>query len=164
MLEDQLGKLRETSGNDQPYAVDLYDQKTNSFAQRFRTQAQTNENDLKVIKSQYSQVQQKYMDDIKQNEAKLSQVRDKIKIIEARRMTEQQAFTGDIQSIKKRVIDFERYIKRLKAHVDEEKTTELIEELENTDAAQIDMDQLIIDIRKIEAEVKDAKRFKLPNY
>jgi hypothetical protein len=79
-------------------------------------------------------------------------------------MTEQQAFTGDIQSIKKRVIDFERYIKRLKAHVDEEKTTELIEELENTDAAQIDMDQLIIDIRKIEAEVKDAKRFKLPNY
>lgn len=79
-------------------------------------------------------------------------------------MTEQQAFTGDIQSIKKRVIDFERYIKRLKQHVDEEKTTELIEELENTDAAQIDMDQLIIDIRKIETEVKDAKRFKLPNY
>ena len=79
-------------------------------------------------------------------------------------MTEQQAFTGDIQSIKKRVIDFERYIKRLKQHVDEEKTTELIEELENTDAAQIDMDQLILDIRKIETEVKDAKRFKLPNY
>ena len=79
-------------------------------------------------------------------------------------MTEQQAFTGDIQSIKKRVIDFERYIKRLKQHVDEEKTTELIEELENTDAAQIDMDQLILDIRKIETEVKDAKRLKLPNY
>lgn len=28
MLEDQLGKLRETSGNDQVYAVELYDQKT----------------------------------------------------------------------------------------------------------------------------------------
>lgn len=36
MLEDQLGKLRETSGNDQVYAVELYDQKTESFAQRFR--------------------------------------------------------------------------------------------------------------------------------
>ena len=56
MLEDQLGKLRETSGNDQVYAVDLYNQKTDSFAQRFRSQAQTNENDLKVIKSQYAQV------------------------------------------------------------------------------------------------------------
>ena len=32
MLEDQLGKLRETSGNDQTYAVELYDQKTESFA------------------------------------------------------------------------------------------------------------------------------------
>lgn len=49
--------------------------------------------------------------------------------------TEHQTFTSDIQSIKKRVINFERYIKKLKQHVDEEKTTELIAELENTDVA-----------------------------
>ena len=46
--------------------------------------------------------------------------------------------------------------------MDEEKTTELISELENTDVAQVDMDQLILDIKKIEEEVKDSKRFKLP--
>jgi hypothetical protein len=50
----------------------------------------------------------------------------------------------------------------LKKHVDEEKTAELITELENTDVAQVDMDQLVNDIRKIEDEVKDAKKFKLP--
>lgn len=60
---------------------------------------------------------------------------DKIKIIEHRRNTETQAFTADIQSVKKRVINFERYIKRLKKHVDDEKTAELIAELENTDVA-----------------------------
>jgi len=46
--------------------------------------------------------------------------------------------------------------------VDEEKTAELITELENTDVAQVDMNQLIFDLKNIEAEVKDAKKFKLP--
>jgi hemerythrin-like domain-containing protein len=90
--------------------------------------------------------------------------KDKIRLIESRRLTEANTFTNDIQSIKKRVINFERYIKRLKKHVDEEKTAELITELENTDVAQVDMDQLISDIKKIEEEVVDAKRFKLPKY
>ena len=70
-------------------------------------------------------------------------------MIESRRVTENQAFTNDIQSVKKRVINFERYIKRLKKHVDEENTSELITELENTNVAQIDMNQLISDINKI---------------
>ena len=84
-----------------------------------------------------------------------------MKQIEKRRLTEQQAFTSDIQSIKKRVINFERYIKRLKKHVDEEKTAELITELENTEVAQVDMNQLIGDIAKIEDEIRDAKKFKI---
>ena len=87
-----------------------------------------------------------------------------MRLIESRRLTEANTFTNDIQSIKKRVINFERYIKRLKKHVDQEKTAELITELENTDVAQVDMDQLISDIKKIEEEVVDAKRFKLPKY
>jgi hypothetical protein len=64
-------------------------------------------------------------------------------------VTENQTFSTDISSIKKRVINFERYIKRLKKHVDEERTEELINELEHTGVAQIDMDQLINDINKI---------------
>lgn len=76
----------------------------------------------------------------------MARCRDGIKIIDSRRVTETQAFSNDIQSIKKRVINFERYIKRLKKHVDEEKTAELITELESTEVAQVDMNQLISDI------------------
>ena len=91
----------------------------------------------------------------------IGQCRQKIRVIESRRGTEAQAFIGDIQSVKRRVINFERYIKRLKKHVDEEKTAELITELENTDVAQVDMDQLIGDIAKIENEVKSSMRMKM---
>lgn len=92
----------------------------------------------------------------------MAECKDKIAIIESRRITENQAFSADIQSIKRRVINFERYIKRLKKHVDEEKTEELIAELENTGVAQIDMSQLISDINKIQLDVKEAKKFRVP--
>ena len=74
------------------------------------------------------------------------------------RNSEHQSFTSEIQSVKKRVINFERYIKRLKAHVDEEKTAELITELENTEVAQVDMEQLINDIHKVERDIKLAAK------
>lgn len=46
--------------------------------------------------------------------------------------------------------------------MDEERTADLITELENTGIAQVDMKQLIADIRKVMNEVKEAKRFHLP--
>ena len=38
-LEDQLAKVRVNSHTDKAYAVDLYNQKTENFAQRFRKSA-----------------------------------------------------------------------------------------------------------------------------
>ena len=78
----------------------------------------------------------KYMTDLRAIETKFIQCKDKLKLIDSRRQTEQHTFSGDIQSIKKRVINFERYIKRLKKHVDEEKTTELISEY-NSDYEEV---------------------------
>jgi hypothetical protein len=104
------------------------------------------------------------MIDLKQINGKLHDAKNRIRLIESRRLTEANTFTSDIQSIKKRVINFERYIKRLKKNVDEEKTAELITELENTEVAQVDMDQLISDIKRIESEVQEAKRFKVSSY
>lgn len=69
---------------------------------------------------------------MKELETDLAKCTDFVKILEQRRGAENQAFSTDIGSIKKRVVNFERYIKRLKRHVDQEKTTELITELENT--------------------------------
>mmetsp|Transcript_1423 Transcript_1423/g.2496 ORF Transcript_1423/g.2496 Transcript_1423/m.2496 type:complete len:108 (-) Transcript_1423:3-326(-) len=101
------------------------------------------------------------MEDLKKLQDTVVICKDKIKIIDARRLTEAQSFTNDIQSIKKRVINFERYIKRLKKYVDEEQTAELITELENTEVAKVDMSQLLTDIKKVEREVKDSKKFKI---
>ena len=115
-----MGKVKVNAKNDQEYTVDLYTRKTDNFAERFRKQAHANENDLKVIRIQYDEVQQKYMQDLKEFESNLAVAKDKISIIESRRVTENQAFQNDIMSIKKRVINFERYIKRLKKHVDDE--------------------------------------------
>ena len=117
----------------------MFSKKSDNFAEKFRKQAQANENDLKVIKVQYEQLQTKYVEELRSLEQILATTRDDIEVIESRRLSEHQAFSVDIASIKKRVISFERYIKRLKKHVDEEKTTELITELENTAVAQIDM-------------------------
>jgi len=45
-----MGKLKELALNDKEYAVDLYKEKTDNFAQRFRKMTHQNENDLKVIR------------------------------------------------------------------------------------------------------------------
>jgi hypothetical protein len=50
-LEDQLMKVQNNSHINKDHAVQSYQSKTENFAQRFRTQSQKNENDLKVIKS-----------------------------------------------------------------------------------------------------------------
>jgi hypothetical protein len=58
-------QVQNNSHINKEHAVTSYQQKTENFAQRFRQQSQNNENDLKVIKSQYETVQQKYMVDLK---------------------------------------------------------------------------------------------------
>lgn len=134
-LEDSLGELRERTVNEKEYAVDLYKQKTESFAQRFRKISQQNENDLKVTKVQFETFKEESTQNLEELERNIHMCQKKIRILDKQRHTENQTYQGDIQSLKKRVINFERYIKRLKAHVDEEKTTELITELENTEVA-----------------------------
>ena len=56
-LEEQLSKLKDLSLSDKEYAVDLYKQKTENFAQRFRKISQQNENDLKVSRMQFEKFQ-----------------------------------------------------------------------------------------------------------
>lgn len=64
VLEDQLEQLKERSFNDKEYSVDMYQKKTDSFAQRFRKLTQKNEHELKVVKIQYEQFQEQYRSDI----------------------------------------------------------------------------------------------------
>ena len=80
---------------------------------------------------QYSQVQDKYLTELQtlENDLKLNGRRGKQ--IEAKRTAESQAFTNDIQAMRKRVHDYERHIKRLKLFVDREDTDSLVQELQN---------------------------------
>ena len=145
-LEDQLSKLKDMSLSDKEYAVDLYKQKTENFASRFRKMSLKNENDLKVTKVQFEQFKEESESKLDGLEKHIHICQKKIRILDKQRLTDGQSFKNDIQSVKKRVINFERYIKRLKSYVDEEQTTQLINELENTEVAQVDMEQLINDI------------------
>ena len=92
----------------------------------------------------------------------MRQVTDKSKLIDNRRATETQAFTGDVSTLKKRVADYERYIKTLKELVDQEKTQELVEALHEEERRQVpEVGQLLSDIQRVEMEVRDAKRYNI---
>jgi hypothetical protein len=49
----------------------------------------------------------------------------------------------------------------LKLLVDEEKTEELVDELNNNRVTDVDLEQLMEEIDKVEKEVIEAKRFKV---
>ena len=67
---------------------------------------------------------------------------------------------GDVQTLKGKVSSYEKYIKRLKQLVDEEKTQELVEDLQENKVSDVDLEQVMEEIGKIEDEVNEAKRFK----
>jgi len=68
--------------------VDLYKQKTDNFAQRFRQLTHKNENDLKVVRVQYEQFQDESKTELKTLEQQLAGCKKAIKSLEKRRITE----------------------------------------------------------------------------
>ena len=109
---------------------------------------------------QYSQVQEKYLQELQKLEGEIKKVSKKSKQLDTRRSIESQAFTNDIQSLRKRVQDYERHIKRLKMYVDKEDTDALVEELQNQQLTELDLGKLADEIHKIEDEVEAARKFK----
>lgn len=54
------------------------------------------------------------MKELQELEGKLDSVTDKAKLVENRRNTESNAFSSDVLTLKKKVADYEKYIKKLK--------------------------------------------------
>ena len=71
-------------------------------------------------------MQTQYLAELKKLESEIKSVNKYGKQLEGRRNIEAQAFTGDIQALRKRVTDYERHIKRLKHYVDKEDTDALV--------------------------------------
>jgi hypothetical protein len=84
------------------------------------------------------------------------------KLVEARRAIETSQFHGDIYSLKKKVTDFEQTIKKLKVMVDEERTDDLTRMLSDNQQ-EAELVGLLQEIQKVEAEVRDAKKFNPAN-
>jgi hypothetical protein len=95
-LKDQLDKILDMQQSQVDHSTQLYDQKSESFAQRFRKQTKQNEEDLNIIKVQYGEIQDKYLNEIKTLDHDNARLKEKRLIVERRRNTEQQAFQGDI--------------------------------------------------------------------
>eukprot|EP00347_Sterkiella_histriomuscorum_P001132 403373203 len=166
-LKQQLDKIIDHTSNDTSYSANLFTQKTHNFAQRFRKASKENEEDLNIVKIQYSQVQDKYLADLQNMESNLHMVVDKSKLLVNRRATENQAFQGDVLTLKKRVNQYERYIKTLKDLVDQEKTDDLLQILSQEDKVQLDdgssvtLNQLAQEIARIEVEVRESKKYNI---
>ncbi len=73
-----------------------------------------------------------------------------------------------MQTLKKKVQEMEKELKRLKQLVDEEKTDELIKNLQKGDGGgqginEEELEQMKEEIEKVESEVNEAKKFKISN-
>lgn len=160
-LKESVNKILEAEKADEVYSENLYSQKTEQFAARFRRNTQKNEQELNTIKVQYSTVQDEYLKELKRLEREINIQTQRARVYETRRDTDSVAFTNDIQIIRKRVLDYERHIKKLKHHVDKEDTESLVKELQNQQLTELDLGKLADEIHKIEEEIKEAKRLKV---
>jgi archaellum component FlaC len=73
-----------------------------------------------------------------------------------------------VQTLKKKVQEMEKELKRLKQLVDEEKTDELIKNLQKGEGGgqginEEELEQMKEEIEKVESEVNEAKKFKISN-
>jgi len=128
-LKESMNAVVEGERADEAYSETLYTQKSEQFAARIRKGTQKNESELNTIKVQYSGAQDKYLEELKKLEREIAIQSQRAKVLETRRDNENVAFSNDIQIIRKRVLDYERHIKKLKHHVDKEDTESLVKEL-----------------------------------
>ena len=155
-----MDSIIEAENAEGTYQEDLYAKKTDQFASRLRKSSKKNETELNIIKVQYSQVQEQYLTELKRLESEIKKTAKRCKQFDGRRNIEASAFTNDIQTLRKRVTDYERHIKRLKLYVDKEDTDALVHELKNQQLTELDLGKLADEIHKIDEEVEIARRFK----
>lgn len=66
-------------------------------------------------------------------------------------------YSEDLTELKKRVTEYEAYIKKLKELVDNDKAEELIDELSSNDERRVDLVEIKNQILKMKEDVQVAK-------
>jgi DNA repair exonuclease SbcCD ATPase subunit len=79
---------------------------------------------------------------LKTLEAELEQIQNRNGGVNYSREKESSMYLDDLSDLKKRVSEYETYIKRLKELVDNDKAEELIDELSSNDERKIDLNEI----------------------
>ena len=138
-----MDKVIESQTVDGNYSEEAFTRKSAQFAARFRKNTQKNGEELNTVKVQYAEAQDKFLSDLKTLEHDLKVMTQRGKYTEGKRHTEAQAFQSDVQSLRKRVTNYERYIKQLKEYVDKEDTAGLVQQLiQNQQLTELDLGKL----------------------
>lgn len=116
---------------------------------------------MNILRDQYMHLQTVYVDNLKTLEYELEGYTQKEANIEFRRTREHAMFNEDIINLKKKITDYEEYIKRLKELVDKDKAEELIDQLTKNDQKRVDLIDIREEIKKLKQEVDGSRRIKI---
>ena len=156
-LDDEKLKLeREIS-----YQVETLDKNAKDYTNKFRNEAKRKESKVNILRDQYMHLQRVYVENLKTLEIELDSYVQREENIEFRRQRESATFNEDIISLKKRIAEYEQYIKKLKEFVDKDKAEELIQELTQNDQKRTDLIEIRQEIKKLKDEVDNARRAKV---
>ena len=156
-LDDEKLKLEREIA----YQVETLEQHGKDYTDKFRNQAKRKEGKVNILKDQYIHLQKVYVENIKTLEIELESYNQREENIEFRRQRESTMFSEDILTLKKRVTDYESYIKKLKELVDRDKAEELIGELTQNDQRRTDLIEIRQEIQKLKDEVDHSRRIKV---
>jgi thymidylate synthase len=113
------------------------------------------------LRDQYVHLQKVYVENLKTLEYELESYTQREDNIEFRRERESATFKEDIISLKKRISDYEQYIKKLKDLVDRDQAEALIDELTQNEQKRRDLIDIRQEIQKLKDEVDNARHVKV---
>lgn len=91
------------------------------------------------MRDQYAHLQGVYVQNLKTLEAELEQLQNWNGGVNYTWENESSMYSEDLTELKKRVSEYEAYIKKLKELVDNDKAEELIDELSSNDERRVDL-------------------------
>lgn len=114
------------------------------------------------MKVQFAQVTDDYLKQLKQRKKEVKAVVRRSEELTRLRTNETGTFRGDVQTLRNRVTQYEKHIKRLKQLVDKEDTVALIKELQSAAAGDLpDLDQIIEELAQVDQQVAHSRRIRI---
>ncbi|CAD8045796.1 unnamed protein product [Paramecium primaurelia] len=122
-LKMELDQIQKKYNVENKTALELLEKKSDEYNKKFRSQIKSKDEQLSIIKEQYEQVQNIYINKIQQLEENLSKLIEKYQQLEKRRSLEVEGFKNEIKILTKKVKDCE------KSHIEKQNENKSPEDL-----------------------------------